>query len=115
VIEIKAAIAAGIAALSLNVFVDVAGIFIAAAGAAAAAGYMWRILRRAAKTYDVIEGLPAWQEQARKDREQDRRETHERLDSIDGRLHGLEKRAGAVQEPVEAIARDLGVEHRQQQ
>lgn len=92
---IKFALFGAFAAIVSNLIGDVAAGAVAAAAAFAALGYVWRLVRRAARTYDVIERLPAT------------------MARIEKRLDRLENTTAATLEPVEAVARDLGVERRQ--
>lgn len=93
-IEAKFALAGVIFALLATVVGDVATGIVAAAAAFAALGYIWKMVRRAAATYEVIEQLPGT------------------LDRIENRLTGLEARQRETREPVEAIARELDIQHR---
>jgi uncharacterized membrane protein YccC len=95
-LEAKFALVGVLVAILATVVGDVATGVVAAAAAFAGLGYIWKNVRRAAKTWDVIEALPST------------------LNRIESRLDELESGQRATHEPVEAIARELDVQHRHQ-
>lgn len=100
-IEAKFMLAGIILALVASLIGDVAAVALGTAAVFGALGYFWRIIRRAAKTYDVIEALP------------DTLKAHTgALADINERLSNLESRTAAIHEPVEAVARELDIHHR---
>jgi hypothetical protein len=61
-----------------------------------------KLVRRCLSAYQILEALPSWMH--------DMNDHHIALDQ---RLDRLEATTTATQEPAEAIARDLGITHRQ--